>query len=67
MLCFKMFRPPRLQCAVEAKLVSMGKVKGLVIGCFGEASTATHELIHHLATSCPGGRATEEQTGSVED
>ena len=26
-------------------------VKGLVLGCFGEASQATHDLIYHLAVS----------------
>ena len=36
---------------VETKLVSMGKVEGLVFGAFGEASQATHSLIYHLATS----------------
>ena len=36
---------------VERKLASMGEVKGLVLGAFGEASEATHSLIHHLAES----------------
>ena len=34
---------------VERKLVSMGEVKGLVLGVFGKASEATHSLIHSLA------------------
>jgi hypothetical protein len=36
---------------VETKLVSMGQVEGLVFWDFGEASQATHNLIHHMATS----------------
>ena len=36
---------------VENKLASMGEVKGIVFGAFGEASQATHDLIYHLATS----------------
>ena len=29
----------------------MGHVRGIVFGCFGEASQATHDLIQHLAVS----------------
>ena len=29
----------------------MGEVAGLVSGAFGEASQATHDLIHHMAVS----------------
>jgi hypothetical protein len=36
---------------VERKLASMGEVKGLVLGCFGEVSQGTHDLIYHLAVS----------------
>ena len=36
---------------VENKLASMGEVKGIVFGAFGEATQATHNLIYHLATS----------------
>ena len=36
---------------VEAKLASMGEVKGLVLGGFGEASQATHDLLYHMAVS----------------
>ena len=36
---------------VERNLASMGEVKGLVLGAFGEASEATHSLIHSLAES----------------
>ena len=36
---------------VEAKLVSLGQVQGLVAGQFGEVSEATHALIAALATS----------------
>ena len=36
---------------VERKLISMGEVAGLVSGAFGEASQATHDLIHHMAVS----------------
>ena len=36
---------------VENKLASMGAVKGVVLGCLGEASQATHGLIYHLAVS----------------
>ena len=35
----------------ENKLASMGEVKGVVLGCFGEAAQATHNLIYHLAVS----------------
>ena len=42
---------PETTGPVETKLVSMGKVEGLVFGAFGEASQATHSLLHHLATS----------------
>jgi hypothetical protein len=36
---------------VENKLSSMGAVRGVVLGCFGEASQPTHDLIHQLAVS----------------
>ena len=36
---------------VEAKLVSLGELKGIVAGNFGEVSTDTHDLIAALATS----------------
>ena len=36
---------------VEAKLVSLGKVRGLVAGQFGEVSEDTHLLVSAMATS----------------
>ena len=36
---------------VEAKLNSLGQVRGVVFGAFGEASEAVHDLVNHLATS----------------
>lgn len=36
---------------VETKLATLGEVKGLVVGAFGEGSEDLHTLIHHLATS----------------
>ena len=36
---------------VERKLATMGEVKGLVVGAFGEVSADTHALISHLARS----------------
>ena len=36
---------------VEEKLVSLGKIAGLVLGNFGEVSQATHSLLATLATS----------------
>ena len=36
---------------VELKLGSLGKVHGIVVGAFGEASDDLHSLIHHLAVS----------------
>ena len=36
---------------VESKLVSMGKIKGLVVGAFGEASEGLHDLVDQLAES----------------
>ena len=36
---------------VEAKLVSLGKVEGIVAGSFGEVSDATHRLVDALATN----------------
>ena len=39
---------------VEAKLVSLGKVEGVVAGQFGEVSEATHALVAALATSREG-------------
>lgn len=43
--------PEGITGPVENKLASMGAVKGVVLGCFGEASQATHDLIYHLAVS----------------
>ena len=50
---------------VEYKLASMGSVKGVVLGCFGEASQGTHDLIDHLAVG-EGGRASEGRRGAVQ-
>ena len=36
---------------VETKLGTLGAVKGVVVGAFGEGSEDLHSLIHHLATS----------------
>ena len=36
---------------VERKLGSLGRVHGIVVGAFGEASDDLHSLIHHLAVS----------------
>ena len=36
---------------VETKLGSLGEVKGVVVGAFGEGSDDLHSLIHHLAAS----------------
>ena len=36
---------------VEQKLVSLGKIAGIVLGNFGEVSQATHSLLSALATS----------------
>ena len=36
---------------VETKLVSMGAVRGVVFGAFGECSEPLHELIQQLAVS----------------
>ena len=36
---------------VETKLTTLGKVHGIVVGAFGEASDDLHSLIHHLAAS----------------
>jgi hypothetical protein len=36
---------------VEAKLISLGQVEGIVAGQFGEVSEATHSLVAALATS----------------
>ena len=36
---------------VERKLASLGEVKGIVFGAFGEGSQPLHDLIHHLAIS----------------
>ena len=36
---------------VEQKLVSLGKIAGIVVGNFGEVSEATHSLLAALATS----------------
>ena len=36
---------------MELKLGSLGRVHGIVVGAFGEASDDLHSLIHHLAVS----------------
>ena len=36
---------------VESKLLSLGRVKGIVFGNYGEASEATHKLLDTIATS----------------
>ena len=36
---------------VETKLGTLGAIRGLVVGAFGEGSDDLHALIHHLATS----------------
>ena len=36
---------------VETKLGTLGEVKGVVVGAFGEGSDDLHSLIHHLAIS----------------
>ena len=36
---------------VELKLGSLGRVHGIVVGAFGEASDDLHSLLHHLAVS----------------
>ena len=36
---------------VETKLGTLGEVKGVVVGAFGEGSDDLHSLIHHLAVS----------------
>ena len=36
---------------VETKLLSLGQVRGMVFGAFGEASEAVHDLVDNLATS----------------
>ena len=36
---------------VESKLLSFGRVKGIVFGNYGEASEATHKLLDTIATS----------------
>ena len=36
---------------VETKLASLGEVKGIVVGAFGEGSQPLHDLIYHLAAS----------------
>ena len=36
---------------VETKLGTLGEVKGVVVGEFGEGSEDLHSLIHHLAIS----------------
>ena len=36
---------------VESKLTTLGRVHGIVVGAFGEASDDLHSLIHHLAAS----------------
>ena len=51
--------PPQQYCGtvpgtigpVETKLGTLGEVKGIVVGAFGEGSDDLHSLIHHLATS----------------
>ena len=36
---------------VERKLGTLGRIHGIVVGAFGEASDDLHSLIHHLAVS----------------
>ena len=36
---------------VEAKLHSLGQVRGVVFGAFGEASRPVHDLVDFIATS----------------
>ena len=36
---------------VETKLATLGEVRGVVVGAFGEGSDDLHSLIHHLAIS----------------
>ena len=36
---------------MELKLGSLGRVHGIVVGAFGEASDDLHSLLHHLAVS----------------
>ena len=43
--------PPDTTGPVERKLASMGEIKGIVVGAFGEGSQPLHELIHQLAIS----------------
>ena len=37
---------------VELKLGSLGRVHGIVVGTFGEASDDLQSLLHHLAVQC---------------
>ena len=43
--------PPDTTGPVESKLATLGHVKGIVVGAFGEGSQPLHDLIHHLAIS----------------
>ena len=54
---------------VETKLASMGEVKGVVVGAFGEGSEDLHSLIHHLAISrsSEGGGPPEGEEGAGAD
>ena len=57
---------------VELKLGSLGRVHGIVVGAFGEASDDLHSLIHHLAVSrvrfagLQGGRRGQVRTEEAE-
>ena len=46
---------------VETKLITMGAVKGVVFGAFGECSKPLHELLQHMAVS--RARVAEPQRG----
>ena len=43
--------PEGVTGGVENKLISLGKVRGIVLGAFGECSQPTHELLSQLAVS----------------
>ena len=43
--------PADITGPVETKLGTMGEVKGIVVGAFGEGSQPLHDLVHHLAVS----------------
>ena len=51
---FSLFQRIRLSdfpALVQTKLGTLGEVKGVVIGAFGEGSDDLHSLIHHLPIS----------------